>query len=318
MPVPIVGSSDDLSTGPESVGHILGRLAYEYGQTLERKEAAPHKAERLAIMALGAVLMVQVIAAVMVSPLIPEWPAHDFVLYRDAAARWLATGEFYSGYQLAGPYVVVADEILYPPVALLLFAPFTVLPAILWLLIPVGIVAWVVWSQKPSLRQWAVILFLVTFPVIRPVSFVLDMAILGNPTIWVAAFVALATRYPVFGPFALLKPVPALLPFALVGVRSRAWWIGLAIVASLSLAFLPMWFDYLTVLRNAQGGGVLYSLASLPVVLIPLVACASRSDLAWVRRRNDERASSIGRPAGRPRPTMAPRPDDDLRRVHPA
>ncbi len=38
VPVPIVGSSDDLSTGPESVGHILGRLAYEYAET---KKPAP-------------------------------------------------------------------------------------------------------------------------------------------------------------------------------------------------------------------------------------------------------------------------------------
>lgn len=225
---------------------------------------------RLVMMVLGAVLLVQVIAAVMLQPLIPSWAGHDFILYRDAASRWLATGQFYSPYQLAEPYPIVADEILYPPVALWLLVPFTVLPQVLWVIAPIGIVAAVLVRSRPSPTRWAVVLFLVTFPQWRPVSFTLDLLILGNPTIWVAAFVALATRFPAFGPFALLKPVPALIPFSLVGVWSRWWWVGLAAFAGMSLVLLPMWFDYLTVLRNAQGGGFTYSLASVPVVLIGL------------------------------------------------
>ena len=53
----------------------------------------------------------------------------DYLLYRDAAARWLAGGPFFEPYQLAGPYPISAGDILYPPVALWLFVPFTVLPA---------------------------------------------------------------------------------------------------------------------------------------------------------------------------------------------
>ena len=55
----------------------------------------------------------------------------DFVLYRDVAARWLETGVFYEPHQLAGPYEVAHGDVLYPPVGLWLFVPFTVVPFVL-------------------------------------------------------------------------------------------------------------------------------------------------------------------------------------------
>lgn len=225
---------------------------------------------RLAAMTLGAVLLVQVIAAAMLSPSIPNWAAHDFVLYRDAAARWLSSGEFYSGYQLAGPYPVVASEVLYPPVALALFVPFVYLPGALWILTPMFIIAWMVWRSRPSISGWVLILFLVTFPQVRPVSWAIDLVILGNPILWIAAFVALSSRWPAFGPFVLLKPAPAMIPFALLAVRSRQWWVGLAVLVVLSAALLPMWPDYVTVLLNARGTDFLYGLTGLPLVVLPV------------------------------------------------
>ncbi len=58
-------------------------------------------------------------------------PGGDFALYRDAASRWLSGHGFYESWQLTGHYAIWsgASPILYPPVALLLFIPFTFLPA---------------------------------------------------------------------------------------------------------------------------------------------------------------------------------------------
>src|SRR5690348_5487772 len=70
----------------------------------------------------------------------------DMNLYLDAARHWLGGGSFYLDRQLAGPYEITGGDVLYPPVALALFVPFTVLPAVLWFAIPLAIVGWtVVW-----------------------------------------------------------------------------------------------------------------------------------------------------------------------------
>ena len=67
--------------------------------------------------------------------------AVDYQLYMDAARSWLADGTFYLPYQLAGPYLVTAGDVLYPPYSLVLFVPFTFLPAILWWAVPIAITA---------------------------------------------------------------------------------------------------------------------------------------------------------------------------------
>lgn len=228
---------------------------------------------RLASMALGAVLLVQLITLVLVGPRIPGFIGHDYSIYNDAALRWLNGEAFYPDAQRNGPYWI-GREVLYPPVALVLFAPFTMLPAILWVVIPLGILAWLVVVSKPSPLRWTLILFLLVFPVLWPLSWAMQLVVSGNPVMWVAAFVGLAFRFPVFGPFALLKPTPLLIPFALVGIRARSWWLGLAAFAGASVLFLPMWVDYSRVLFNARGNLVLYAFESLAVVLIPVVALA--------------------------------------------
>ncbi|MGH2465165.1 MAG: hypothetical protein ACRDGI_06875, partial [Candidatus Limnocylindrales bacterium] len=60
----------------------------------------------------------------------------DYRLYIDTATRWLNGGPYFQTYQLSGPYSIRAGDILYPPVALILFVPFTVLPALLWWVLP--------------------------------------------------------------------------------------------------------------------------------------------------------------------------------------
>ena len=223
---------------------------------------------RLVMMVLGGVLLVQLIVALEMLVAIPNWPLHDWIIYRDAAQRWLAGGSYFLPYQLAGPYPVVEVEVLYPPVALILFAPFAYLPSVVWAIVPVTVTAWLIWTSRPSPIGWLVILFLLTFPQWRPMSDAMDVIGNGNPVLWLAMFVALAARYPVFGSFAWFKPTPLLLPFGLVGIRSRAWWAGLALLALACVAFGALWLDYARVLENARGLGPLYGLKNLPLVLL--------------------------------------------------
>src|SRR5262249_12098765 len=71
--------------------------------------------------------------------------AVDADLYREAAVRWSGGGPFYAARQLAGPYEITPGDILYPPVGLWLFVPFTFLPdalaMVLWWAIPLGVTA---------------------------------------------------------------------------------------------------------------------------------------------------------------------------------
>src|SRR4249919_2944324 len=104
-------------------------------------------------LALSVVLLAIPIAFVLLVPHPLEQPfGVDFRLYQDATARWLASGQFYEPYQLAGPYPISAGDILYPPVALWLFVPFAVdggpvldaIQAVVWWALPLGVVAAVV------------------------------------------------------------------------------------------------------------------------------------------------------------------------------
>ena len=261
----------DYVSEPESVGRILARLAEAAPLPQTQRSRPTVKVEQIAFALVCGLLVA--LGAFEVSRLIGELPkaGQDYQLYMTATREWLETGQFYAPYQFAGPYPVVKSEVLYPPPALLLFVPFSFLPAVLWWVIPLGIIGAVVISHRPGRWQWAAILALLVLPVTGAWSWTIDVVYNGNPAMWAAAFVALATRYPFFGPFALVKFTLA--PFALIGIRSRAWWAGLAVVALAALVFLPMWPDYLTVLRNAvtPGNPLLYAISSTAIALIPVV-----------------------------------------------
>jgi hypothetical protein len=189
----------------------------------------------------------------------------DFVLYRDAAQRWLSGGPFYQPYQLAGPYVVSPGDILYPPPTLILFAPFTVLPAVLWWAIPLVVTGWLVWWHRPSPLAWAGIAIGLWFPTTGVTL------VHGNPFLWAAMAVALSTRWHWPGVFVVLKPT--LLPFAAINLRNRSWWIALGGLVVLCLPFAAMWPDYITVLRNAKDpSGIAYSLGQFPYLAVPVFA----------------------------------------------
>jgi len=229
------------------------------------------------VAAIVVVVAYELVAGILTTIYAPVWVGHDYRLYIDAAREWLASGTFYAPAQLAGPYQVVDSEVLYPPVALVLFVPFTILPAALWWAIPLGITLAVIASHRPGPWRVAAMLALLALPLEAGTSYSLSSIVNGNPVVWVVLFVALATRWPVFAPFAAVKFT--LLPFAFVGVGSRAWLLGLALLALLSLPFGAMWIDYFMALGNAtsEGPPILYSLRQIPLVAVPLLAAATWS-----------------------------------------
>jgi len=188
----------------------------------------------------------------------------DYDLYMAATRSWLAGDGFYLASQLAGPYPVVHGVVLYPPPMLILLVPFTMLPAPLWWAVPNAVILAVVLRHRPSPAAWLAMAICLWFPItgVRLLH--------GNPGMWISAALALGTLLGWPSVLVLLKPTLA--PFALVGIRRRSWWIALAALGVVSLLFLPMWADYVTVIRNAQGGGILYSIDEIPQVAIPLIA----------------------------------------------
>jgi hypothetical protein len=198
----------------------------------------------------------------------------DAWLYREAGHRILAGGPVYPAFQLEGPYSLDAPTIdrrpeLYPPpTMLLLVAPMSALPAFLWWLVPLAILAAVVVRHRPSLTGWAVILACLAWPT---TGFVI---LAGNPVIWAAAFVALGTIWKGAAVLSMVKP--SLAPFALVGARSRSWWLWAAAYGAVALVMLPLWFQWATVLRNAQGIDLAYSLGHVPIMLVGVAAARWR------------------------------------------
>ena len=89
------------------------------------------------------------------------------------------------------------------------------------------------------------------------------------------AAIAAGTRWSWPGALVLLKP--SLLPFAVIGIRTRGWWLAVAAMTSVSVLLLPLLGQYVTVLLNARGprAGLLYSITDLPLMLIPVVAWLS-------------------------------------------
>jgi hypothetical protein len=211
-----------------------------------------------------------------------DWYGHwalDYQLYMDVTRRWLGGGEFYQAWQLAGPYGVADPygSVLYPPVAIWLFGVFTVLPAILWWIVPIGAMTWTIRRHAPDPRAWPIMALCLAWPptVVKLVT--------GNPVMWAAASVALGTIYAWPAVFAVLKP--SVFPFALIGIRSRGWWLGLGLVVVASLPFGTMWGTWLTTVFNARDGGLLYSVQEVPLLALPLIAWFARQPAPADERR---------------------------------
>lgn len=189
----------------------------------------------------------------------------DYGFVMGQAERIRAGGPWYQPWELTNPILPGQLADLYPPATVvLLFLPFSFLPAIAWWVIPLLTIGTVVAWHRPSALGWAMIsgLFIVwphTWTAIQ----------LGNTVMWIAAAAALGTvaRWPAV--FVLLKP--SLGPFALIGIRSRAWWLGALALLLLSLVLWPQALDYLRVVHNFRGDWT-YSMHDVALVLIPIVA----------------------------------------------
>lgn len=228
---------------------------------------------RWAIVAVLGLAAGQGWATLIRAPIAWGTPGGDLELYRRAAARWLDGGSFYQPYQLAGPYDLNAlpMPVLYPPPTLPLFAVFTVLPAILWWAIPLAIVGVTMVQLRPRPVYLAAIAAIAVWP-----GTIVTILWMGNPALWLVAALSLALAgHRWAGALILLKPT--LLPFALVDVRSRAWWLAVVLLVAMSVLLLPLWVEYVTTLRNLQGGDWRYSAVQWPAMLIPV--------LAWFGRR---------------------------------
>lgn len=192
----------------------------------------------------------------------------DYDFYRGVGARWLADGTYYLPHQLAGPYdVALMVDNLYPPTALALFVPLVFLPAVVWWIVPAAIVGYALWRWRPALWAWPVMLLLLMWP--RAMGSLFH----GNTDMWAAAGVAGALLWG--WPAAIIALKPTLLPLALIGIRRRAWWVAVAIGLATVAATLPLWLDYVTAMRNLRIGWE-YSLGSIPIVVLPLVAWLGR------------------------------------------
>jgi hypothetical protein len=200
---------------------------------------------------------------------------HSFVSY---GRTWLAGEGFYRAYQLAGPYpfhdpTLVASSLTspnyYPPPFALVCALLTVLPALLWWALPIGAVGYCLASWRPAAWTWPLLALILFWPATSVA------VIVGGSTMWVTALVALGLRFRWPAVLILLKP--SFLPLALIGIRHRSWWIGLAVLGAVSLALLPMWPQWITAMRNAVGSPPLYSALDLPLVLAPALAWFTRS-----------------------------------------
>jgi hypothetical protein len=258
--------------GPMSSGTIQPTLAEPATPTARSAGPAsvtPRVRLILAVVALGILLFP--LADLINAALKPNFNGYggiDYTLYMESTRRWLTGGSFFQPYQLAGPYAIQMGDVLYPPNAVPLFVVFTALPAILWWAIPLGVTAWAIWRVRPAPVAWPFMALCVFWPpmVARTVA--------GNPVMWVMAAVALGfvVRWAFVG--VLLKP--SLFPFALLGVRSRWWWVALAVWIAISIPFGTMWLDWLQAVRNSTGGGLLYSLQDVPILLLPVIAARMR------------------------------------------
>ena len=193
----------------------------------------------------------------------------DYRWHMEASRRLLDTGTPYHAYQLAGPYSLqeglipaIGAPILYPPIAFALFIPFLWLPALLWWAIPITILVFCMTRHRPPLWGWA--LTGACFCWLPSIG----VYIFGNPGMWIAAFVAAGTVWS--WPFVLVLLKPTFAPIALLGATHRSWWVALAVLGAISVLFWPVWFDWFTILDNADLT-LGYNTPTVPLMVAPLI-----------------------------------------------
>lgn len=241
---------------------------------------------------LSTTLVIAVLASIEIGyfylePFGQRFFANDLNGYLAGARRFLNLGSPYLAEQLSGAWALQPDSFIHPPVALLLFIPFLVLPAVLWWAVPLGLTLWAIVRMRPAPWAWPLMALCLLWP--RTAG----ILIAGNTDMWVSAAiaVALAASLPTA---VLLIMKPSYLPFALVGVPWRSWWLAGVAIGLAAAAFAGLWFDYVKVLRGVTLEP-LYSLYNAPFVLMPVIAWLARTrrQASPVRIRTPRQASAL-------------------------
>ena len=223
----------------------------------------------------------------------------DWLGYRAGFDRLLATGTPYAPFELAGAFTPEHLDFIHPPNALVLFAPFAILPQpldyILWIGIPIAIFCYLL----RGLPWWA-------WPAVALLSTTnsLQYPILnGNSSLFMTAIFGLGFRYGwVVG---LLAMKPTLAPLAIVGFRRSR---GPSCIAA-ALAVVPILLIAAVVRRLPDGGP---QHAGHPADLLREQLLAHRPGGPALGRRTSS-------PAGRsPRGVRSPRPADSAPLREPA
>lgn len=201
---------------------------------------------------------------------------YDADLYARIAQRWLDTGQLYYPTQLSGPYPPEGEVNLYPPLALYLFVPFTVLPRILWWAIPLATTVYAFCLHRPPTWTWPV------FAAVAATAPFGTMLAYGNTGMWVLAIVSLATLRPALA--ILLAFKPPVFPIALLFAGRRSWWLGAALVTVAAIPFWAYWPQFVTAARNVGGPTLLYSINSALMFAMPI--------FAWLTGRRCRSAAS--------------------------
>lgn len=108
----------------------------------------------LAVVLLG--LAIVRLVLLLADPFGERFLGNDLNGYVAGARRFLDTGSPFLADQLSGSWQLQPDSFIHPPIALLLFVPFVVLPAALWWLIPIGLTIAAVWRLRPAAVAWPV------------------------------------------------------------------------------------------------------------------------------------------------------------------
>jgi hypothetical protein len=207
----------------------------------------------------------------------------DWLGYRAGFDRLLATGTPYAPFELAGAFTPEHLDFIHPPNALVLMAPFAILPQpldyILWIAIPIAIFCFLL----RGLPWWA-------WPAVALLSTTnsLQYPILnGNSSLFMTAIFGLGFRYGwVVG---LLAMKPTLAPLAIAGLggfrRSpRTLLIAGTIAVVPILVTLPWLADYITVARNMQGIPLTYSVSNYSLIALAALPWVAGKLPGWLAR----------------------------------
>ena len=240
------------------------------GETISQHDRRLERLRTTLVVAgsgLALILAIEMFAAVWAS-LQPFQRGQDLEFYRNVAVRWLDTGVYYLPHQLDGTGQLTLNvDTLYPPSALFLFVPFVWLPAVLWWVLPAVIVAVSIVRLRPASWTWPLLIVSLAWP--RTAG----ALIFGNSDIWFAAFLWAGAAFA--WPAVLVSIKPTLVPFGLIGIRHRSWWLAALAFAIVNLPLASLWLEYPTVVRTA-GLPLLYSIGNLPMFIAPIVAWLAR------------------------------------------